>query len=752
MVDDSTLQHDGGSYRGGSLPGRRIIEEALERGEEALDEVRAKSLLAEYGVAVTPGALSRDPDEAVQVAAELGYPLVMKGVSPAVLHKSDLGLVLVDIRDEDALREGFALLQERGGENLEAVLVERMVTGDREFVVGMSRDEQFGPVVMFGLGGVLTEALNDVAFGVAPLSEREAEDLLGSFHSHRLLGGFRGSPPVDRDALVRMIRAAGQMALDHPEIRELDVNPVLVDGDAPIAADALITLGPPKPQRRHRPSVDRSQLDAVFRPESVAVVGASNDSGKWGGGILVNLLSGEFPGRVYPINPKEESVLGLPAYPSITDLPEAPDLALIAVPAPVVPGVMNECGEKGVRAVVVITAGFSEVSEEGAEEEKRLAGIASEYEMAMIGPNCMGVMSSWSRFYSTGVMVMHPTTGPGSFLSQSGNMGIQLMASAEMRKGGIGKFVGIGNEALFDSTDLLEYFRSDPETGLILAYIEGFEDGRRFLEFARRTTVEKPVIVLRSGVSEYGRKAAASHTGTMAGSVKVFDAVVRQSGIISTTDPDEFLDLAFSLSYLPRPRGRRVAVVTMGGGWGVLSSDEVWRTGLDLADLPAGVIEEIDGLLPPFWSRGNPVDLVGAGGEGIPQQVVESVIRSDAVDAVVVLGVVGLVDVPEKMREVVMDLMEGKESAAEILVRPEGEAREMESAYISRISELMEEHRKPVINVSFLPVSRAVHETEGRFSPVTLPSPLRSVRVISKMAQYQSFLDAVAGVDSSRDA
>lgn len=745
VISDTDLRISGGVGQGGSPPGRRIVEEALERGAGALDEARAKALLAEYGMMVTPGALVYDVDEAVRVAQDLGYPVVMKGVSPGILHKSDVGLVLVDVRDEDAVRGGHELLCKRSDGGLEAVLVERMIPSGRELVVGMSRDVQFGPVVMFGLGGVLTEALDDVAFGVAPLSRREAEELLGCIRSSRLLGEFRGEPAVDRDALAHMIITAGQMALDHPEIRELDINPVLMDGDKPIAADALVTIGPPEPGRAPRLSTNLSKLDAVFRPGSAAIVGASNDSSKWGGSLMVNLLSGEFPGDVYPVNPKAESVFGVPAYPSISDLPEAPDVALIAVPAALVAGVMKECGEKGVRAVVVITAGFSEVGEEGAEQEKQLARIASDYDMAMIGPNCMGVMSSWSKFYSTGLMVMHPSVGPGSFLSQSGNMGIQLMASAEMRKGGIGKFVGIGNEALLDSTDLLEYFRSDPETGLILAYIEGFEDGRRFLEFARRTTVEKPVIVLRSGVSEYGRKAAASHTGTMAGSAKVFDAVVRQSGIISTTDPDEFLDLTFSLSYLPRPRGRRVAVVTMGGGWGVLSADEVWRTGLRLAELPEDVIGEIDELLPPFWSGTNPVDLVGASADGIPQKVVETVVRSEAVDAVIVLGVVGLVDVPERMRQVVNVIMRDKRSAAETVLPPESEAQEMEFTYIKRVSELMEEYRKPIINVSFLPVEQAVYETEGRFSPVTLPSPLRSVRVISKMAQYQSFLDAVDG-------
>src|SRR5660397_200060 len=239
VISDTDLRISGGAGQGGSPPGRRIVEEALERGAGALDEARAKALLAEYGMMVTPGALVYDVDEAVRVAQDLGYPVVMKGVSPGILHKSDVGLVLVDVRDEDAVRGGHELLCKRSDGGLEAVLVERMIPSGRELVVGMSRDVQFGPVVMFGLGGVLTEALDDVAFGVAPLSRREAEELLGCIRSSRLLGEFRGEPAVDRDALAHMIITAGQMALDHPEIRELDINPVLMDGDKPIAADAL---------------------------------------------------------------------------------------------------------------------------------------------------------------------------------------------------------------------------------------------------------------------------------------------------------------------------------------------------------------------------------------------------------------------------------------------------------------------------------------------------------------------------------
>ncbi len=728
----------------GAPLGRSIVEAALAAGHVALDESSGKALFAAYGIPVTPGRVVGTEDAAVQVAVELGYPVVMKGLSREVLHKTDAGLVVLDVDDEEGVRSAFHVLERRGEGRLDGILVEKMLPRGREFVVGLTRDPQFGPVVMFGVGGILTEALDDVVFGVAPLDEREADELLGAIRASRLLGEFRGSPAVDRQAFVDLICAVGRIAFDHPEIQEIDVNPVLIDGTRPVAVDALVTLGSPVAPPKKEFAARLRNLDAVFSPKTVAVVGASNDPTKWGGTIINNIISGEFGGTLYPINPRSDHIFGLKAYASLSELPEVPDLVLIAVPAHLVLAVVEESGALGVKAVVVITSGFSEVGAEGAALEHQIAETAARHGMAMIGPNCMGVISSWSHFYATGAIILHPVIGPASFLSQSGNMGVQLMAAAEDRKGGIGKFVGIGNEALFDATDLFEYFRTDPQTGVILAYLEGFNDGRRFMEEARKATTEKPVIVLRAAISDYGRRAALSHTGTMAGSARVYAAVVRQSGIISTNDPDEFLDLAFSLSYMPLPKGRRVAVVTMGGGWGVLSADEISRTGLTLAELPPEVIAEIDEVLPPYWSHGNPVDLVGTMSDHAPERAVEAVVRSDAVDAVIALGIVGNGAGRQRTIETAQRIHAA--ASEETALRELGEFEDFESreaAFIRRAGELMNRYRKPIVNVSFTPMDQAVYDADGPYSAVILPSPLRSVRVIAKMARYRAFLDAV---------
>ena len=742
------------------VPGRELIQAALRRGATALGEAEAKRLFSLYGVPVTPGVVVSTADEAVHEATRLGFPVAMKAATERIQHKTEAGVVLLGVADEAAVRQAFLTLAERveaaGAGPLDGVLVERMITGKREFVVGMTRDHLFGPVVMFGLGGILTEALHDVVFAVAPVGEEDAQELLDQIKAKVLLGAFRGAPAVDRDKLVEVIQAVSRMAGDHPEIREIDINPVLIDGSQPVAVDALVSLGSPVVPSTRAPA-DESQLHALVAPRSVAVVGASADTSKWGGMVVANLLLGGFEGPIYPVNPKGGIILGLPVYATIADLPEAPDLALVTVPAALVEQVVEECGRKGVAAAVVVSAGFSELGADGKALEDGVVEAASRHGMALVGPNCMGVISAHHRLYATGFMVLRPLPGGASFVSQSGNLGTQLLAAAERRKGGIGKFIGVGNEAMIDAVDFIHYLGRDPETSTIVSYMEGFDDGRRLLDVTRATSLLKPVVVLRGGMSAYGQKAAASHTGAMASSSAVFEAAARQSGMIVTTDPDEFMDLTFALSYLPLPRGKRVAVLTMGGGWGVLVADEVARCGLELAELGPDVVDALNKILPHFWSHGNPVDLVATVTSGVPEAALEAVVASPDVDAVIVLGVVGSLGESRHAGEEIEALKVGRaastapagaEGSASRLSASDGpgeetgeaELSERELVFLERSTVLMNEHCKPIMSVTVKPLDRSVFPGPGRFSALVLSSPLRAVRVAGKMADYSTYL------------
>jgi acyl-CoA synthetase (NDP forming) len=735
-------------------PGRPQIEAALEAGVSALDEAAGKELFAAYGIPVPRGFTAHSADEAARAAAGLGYPVVLKGSAAAVQHKTDAGLVLLGVSDGREVREGYRTLQERAaasGVSLDGVLVEHMVQGKREFVVGLIRDRLFGPVVMFGLGGIFTEALHDVAFAVAPLSDEDVEELLDAIEARVLLGPFRGSPAVDRAALVRIIKAVAKMGDDHPEIREIDVNPLLFDGATPVAVDALIAIGDPVPVST-RPPADLSRLDALVAPRSVAVVGASSDTNKWGGMLVANLELGGFPGPIYLVNPKGGTILGLPVHQTISALPEVPDLAIVAVNAALVDAVVDECGRKGVRAVIVVSAGFSETGEQGRALEDQVVRTAEKYGMALVGPNCMGVISTHHKLYATGFTLLRPDPGGASMVSQSGNLGTQLLVAAERRKGGVGKFIGVGNEAMIDAVDFINYLRTDPLTTTIVAYMEGFDDGRRLLDVVRQTSPEKPVVVLRGGMTDYGAKAAASHTGALTSSGAVFRAAARQSGMIVTTDPDEFMDLTFALAYMPLPPGKRVAVATMGGGWGVLVSDEIARCGLELATLSPDVIAGLDGLLPPYWSHSNPIDLVATITPGVPEAVVEMLAASDTVDAVLVMGVIGSMS---ESRRALREIDRLKQCATAGSSLPNGggcepeeaepELSERELAFIKEMAALMDRYCKPITNISFKPMTQAVFSTGGRFSTFVLPSPLRAVRVLGKMAGYSRFLQKKGG-------
>ena len=703
-----------------------IVRAALTSGDSSLDEVEAKALLAAYGVRVPAGGLAFSAAEAQRIAADMGGPVAMKAVGRGIRHKTERRLVELGIQSHAAVAECFHTLQERAGGSARGVLVEEMVTGAREFMVGMKRDQAFGPVVAFGLGGVFTEVLHDVALALAPLDGKDAAELPTLIRAKQLLGPFRGCPAVDDGRLATTIQAISRMAVDYPEIAEIDVNPLLIAGGLPVAADALVILSSAHARAEGRPAF-RPDLRPVMAPASVAIVGASDDVTRWGGSALKNILDGAYDGTIYPVSPRGGVFFGLQSYPSVAALPEAPDLALLAVGARQTAAVVEECGRRGIPAAVAIAAGFSETGAEGADLEQALADAAEASGVTLVGPNCMGLITNERRLHATGFIALHPSPGRLSLVSQSGNLGVQIVMASERRGIGMDKFIGVGNEAQVSVVDVLDYLRHDERTGCVLMYVEGIDDGRRFVRVAKAATCEKPVVVLRGGTTESGGQAAASHTGAMAGSTAVFEAAARQCGIVTCTSTQEALDLASALAHLPLPRGRRVGVVTNGGGAGVLTADECARHGLTLAELPLGLIEELDDILPPFWSRRNPMDLVASAGGDVAQRVLQPVIECDAIDAVIVLSVLGVPNTGDDVRPTC--------STGEY-----DELSQWESAFMRRVSELMDATGKPIINVPDTPIRGSLFPYGGRHSPVVLSSPRAAARALDRMAWYGDYL------------
>ncbi len=738
-----------------------LIREAVGYGSTALDEAAAKTVLAAYGVLVPAGVLVGDEKEAAAAAERLGGRLAVKAIGENIQHKTERGLVLLDIEGGEAAAEAFRLLRKRAGTDFAGALVERMVGGRRELLVGMKRDPVFGPVVAFGLGGIFTEVLADVALAVAPLDERDASEMPRLLRGAAVLEAFRGEPAVDGGALAQVLLAVSRLAMDYPEIREIDINPLKIEGDRPVAVDALIVLddgeqaaapqgrdssfagGKPLSSglasARHRGGTSRlgtrsfkPDLTAVLCPRSVAVIGASDDSAKWGGSALRNLLDGGFTGTVYPVNPRGGTYFGLPVYSSLADLPEAPDLALLAVGAGQAEVVLEECGRKGVKAAIVFTAGYSETGAEGAARERRLAEIAAAYGLTIIGPNCMGVLANDSQLHATGFVALHPPRGALSFISQSGSMGPTVVNLCERRGIGVDKFMSVGNEAVVSAFDVLDHLADDAATQCVMMYLEGIDDGRHFLAAARRATAKKPVVVLRGGITEAGSQAAASHTGALAGSAAVFAAAARQAGVVVCQTAQDLVDLGACFAYLPLPQGRRVAVVTNGGGPGVLGADAVALHGLTLAELPQRVIAALDAVLPPFWSRRNPLDLVAAGFGEAGCKALELLAGCEQVDAIMALNFLG---VPSTLGEARPRLANGEYHGFT----------EWETSLLRLTARLMAETGKPIIHVPDHPVYDSTLDMGKPWVPVILGSPWAAAQALSRMVWYRERWSLTSG-------
>jgi len=377
-------------------------------------------------------------------------------------------------------------------------------------------------------------------------------------------------------------------------------------------------------------------LEAFFRPSSIAVIGASRDPEKLGYAVLANLKEGGFPGALYPVNPRADEILELRAYPSVLDIPGPVDLAVVVIPYPLVPTVVEQCGQKGVGAVVVISAGFREAGREGLEREEELIEIARRHKIRLIGPNCLGVIDTHTPLNATFAAGM-PPGGPIAFMSQSGALGTAVLDMALAGRIGFSRFVSLGNKADVDEVDLLEAWEDDPDSRVILIYVEGLPDGQRFMEVARRVTRKKPVVAVKSGVTRAGSRAVSSHTGSLAGSEAAYQAAFRQAGVIRAESMEHLFDYARALAYQPLPAGDRVAIVTNAGGPGILATDALEHAGLRLARLQPQTIEALMADLPGAASAANPVDVLGDALADRYEHSLRLVLDDPGVDAAIVI-------------------------------------------------------------------------------------------------------------------
>ncbi len=474
----------------------------------------------------------------------------------------------------------------------------------------------------------------------------------------------------------------------------------------------------------------KEKMEALWLPKSVAMIGATNKMGKWGFIILSRLLNEGFSGKIYPVNPKDEIVLGQKAYKSLDDVPGKVDLAIIVTPAVTVPTVIRQVAKKKIPAVITITSGFSETGPEGKKVEEEIVDIVRQNEMIMVGPNTMGICSTAVNLNCL-MAPISPMAGGASCIAQSGNVGTHMLFRGKVRGLGYNKFVSSGNEGDLTFEDYLSYFGDDPETTTVVGYVEGLDPNSRFMEVAPKVTVKKPVITLKGGRTGAGAAAASSHTGALAGNIDIYRGAMRQAGVIMAESNKEVVELARALEMLPVPKGPRVGILTRGGGWGVITSDACTETGLVLPALSDKTISSLDKILPPYWSRGNPVDMVAVLDKQSYMDCLDIVVKDPNVDSVIALGA----NIDEQGTNSINALKK-------LGVISEKEARaEMETLqnnseeFIVEFRDYIQGAEKPVLTVG-----RWREKPDWEYGLMMIQEPEDAARMLSKMVEYGNYL------------
>ncbi|WP_327633103.1 acetate--CoA ligase family protein [Kribbella sp. NBC_00482] len=597
---------------------RTILDQALADGRTSLSAPEAKLVADAYGIPTPGEGLATTAEGAAGLAAEIGFPVVLKIVSPDILHKTDAGGVVVGVDSEDAVLAAYKQIVDNAtaykpDADIVGVLVQKMlVTGGdvQEVIVGAVTDPTFGKVVAFGLGGVLVEVLKDVTFRLAPLSDDEARAMVDGIDAHEMLEGVRGARPVDKEIVGNLIKRVSDLVTDFPEFAEVDLNPVLAGPDGSTAVDFRIIVDAEagKPVERYSQEEILTAMTRIMKPRAVAVIGASNEDGKIGNSVMKNLVNGGYAGDIYPINPRGGEVLGLKAFPSILDVPGDVDVAVFAVPAKFVGGALEQCGQKGVAGAILIPSGFAETGEQALQDE--VVAIARKHNVRILGPNIYGYYYLPESLCAT-FCTPYDVRGSVALSSQSGGIGMAILGFSRSSRMGVSAIVGVGNKADIDEDDLLTFFESDDNTNLIAMHLEDLKDGRAFAETAARVSKKKPVVVLKAGRTSMGARAASSHTGALAGNDKVYDDILRQSGVVRAPGLNEMLQYARGIPLLPTPKGENVVIITGAGGSGVLLSDACVDAGLTLMDIPSDLDTAFRKFIPPFGAAGNPVDITG---------------------------------------------------------------------------------------------------------------------------------------------
>ena len=576
-----------------------------------LSEAEGYGLLKNHGIPVPLFSVVTSRQEVGGAAGRIGYPLVMKVISPQVIHKSDAGGVITGIRSAAEAETAYDTIVRNvhafdPSAIISGLIIEQQKEKGLEILIGGRVDPTFGKVITVGMGGTLVELIKDISIRVLPVSSSDINAMIHELQAYRLIKGFRNEPARDINALITLIEAVARMFLESTEVVEFDLNPVFLYEKGVCVVDArfYVTDEGVIPQGKQEADMPAEILNV----KSIAVIGASPDPNKVGYSVLRNLLS--FPGSLYPVNPKHQKILGRDVYSTLSSIPGPVDIAVVVVPSHSVPRVVEEAGIRGIPLVVIISSGFRESGEAGAVLEDQVLTIARQYGIRLVGPNCLGIMLPHQGINTT-FDPISPKPGNIAFISQSGAIISTIVDWSLPEEIGFSAVISIGNQADLTFEDFLLYMADDPKTRAVILYIEQIRDGKRFMKIAREVTQKKPVVAIKSGSSRIGQMTAASHTGSLSGSFEVYMAAFWQSGIIPVRSMREAFQTAELLSSEGYPKGTRAIVISNAGGFAVLSSDYAEMFGIEMVEFSPAIIQELDAILPVDWNRRNPIDMVG---------------------------------------------------------------------------------------------------------------------------------------------
>ncbi len=613
-----------------------------------LTEIESKRILHSLGLPVVVPEAASTPDDAARAASRIGFPVVLKVLSPDVSHKTEVGGVELNLDSEGAVRDAFEriarnLAARAGGARFEGVAVQPMAKPGVEILAGTYRDDRFGAMVMVGLGGVLVEVMNDTTLALAPIGGREAASMLARLRGAQIFRGVRGQPGADIDAIVSLLQTVSGIAATHPEISEMDLNPVVAYEDGLAILDARIVLAvsagetpQPDPHRAAR----LKNLQRAFNPRAVVVIGD-----KLMNGYMWLRAMAHLKGKLYSVQIDPGEIAGIEAMgvdnrKSLAEITEPIDYAVSAVPRQIAPRILKDCVANHVASIGFFTSGFSETSEQpGIRLEAELREIAINSEIALVGPNCMGLYSPAAGLCNFPEEKVGDA-GDVCFISQSGTHTINFCLQAPSRGIKVNKAASIGNALVLEAADYIDLMAADPATTVIGMYIEGVRDGRRFFDSVRHAAERHPVVIWKGGVTEAGARATLSHTGALATPQATWRTVVRQSGAVEVVSLDAMLDAVELFARAKRLGGRRMGLVAMTGGQSVVITDTFAAAGLEIPALSESSYDELKTFFNIIGgSYRNPLDAGGTIGIGQDpgnlDRMLDILERDPVIDAVV---------------------------------------------------------------------------------------------------------------------